>query len=173
MNRIVSKSEVERLGKRGSYRLGSLGQQGIGRPVPPAPFRPSFTRTYPVGPGLAWLLAVAGATALVAGGAAAGLWFMPFVVGVAAGIAARWGGWRLRVSGPAVVVMTGGGWGIALWVLALRGRSVGGTAEMIAALAGLPANATLALAGTLAVAVLLGLAGLWLGRALTPRPRRV
>ena len=40
---------------------------------------------------------------------------------------------------------------------------------MIAALAGLPAYAATGIAAALLVAVVLGLVGFWLGRALTPR----
>jgi len=172
MSRLVSKSEAGRLGKRGSYRLGGLAQQGIGRPGPPRPFRPSFTRPYHAGPVWAWVLAGLAGAGLIAGGAALGAWFMPFVVGLAAGVAARWGGWRLRVTGPAVVVMAAGGWGVALWVPALAGLPVGATARAIAALSGLPPHAVVAIAVTLAVSVVQGLAGLWLGRAVAPRPPR-
>jgi len=172
MSRLVSKSEAGRLGKRGSYRLGGLAQQGIGRPAPPRPFRPSFTRPYHAGPVWAWVLASLAGTGLIAGGAALGAWFTPFVVGLATGVAARWGGWRLPVTGPAVLFMAAGGWGLALWVPALAGLPVGATARTIAALAGLPPHAAVAIAVTLAVSVAQALAGLWLGRALTPRPPR-
>jgi hypothetical protein len=43
---------------------------------------------------------------------------------------------------------------------------------VVAALAGLPPHAAAAMVVTAAVAVIQGLAGLWLGRALTPRPER-
>jgi hypothetical protein len=43
-------------------------------------------------------------------------------------------------------------------------------ARTIAALAGLPASAAVAIAVTLVVAVLQAVAGLWLGRALAPGP---
>ncbi|HUJ04668.1 MAG TPA: hypothetical protein VLX31_01020 [Streptosporangiaceae bacterium] len=170
MNRLVSKSEATRLGKRGSYRLGGLAQQGVGRPAAPRPFRPSFTRAYHAGPAWAWVLGAVAGTGLVAAGAAGGLWFMPMVVGLAAGVAVRWGGWRLRVSTPVVAAMAAAGWGLALWIPALSGLPVGATARTIAALAGLPPYAAVAVGVTLAVSALQGLAGLWLGRALAPRP---
>ena len=172
MSRIVSKSEADRLGKRGSYRLGALAQEGVERPRGPTPFRVSFAPPGHAGPVSAWVLAGLVAMAVIAGGAAIGLWFVPFAVGLATGIAMRWGRWRLRVSGPAVIVMTAGGWGLALLIPAVRGLPVRATARTIAALAGLPAHAFVAVGVTLAVSVVQGLAGLWLGRALAPRPAR-
>lgn len=168
MTRLASKSEADRLGKRGSYRLGKLGGQGIGGPVAPRPLRPSFVRYRRRGPVLGWLLAALAGTALSGGGAVVGLWFAPFVVGLATGLVARWGGARLRATVPAVVAMAAAGWGLALWLPALRGLPVGATARTIAALAGLPPSAVVGISAALAVSVLLGLAGLWLGRSLTP-----
>jgi hypothetical protein len=170
VSRLASKSEAQRLGKRGSYRLGGLSQLDTGRPPGPDRMRPSFTRPQHAGPVVLWLLAALLGTAAIAAGAAIGYWFMPFVVGLATGVAMRWGGWRLRVSAPAVVVMTALGWGVVLWIQALRGLPVGATARVIAALAGLPAHAAVAVVITLAVSVVQGLAGLWLGRAIAPRP---
>lgn len=166
----VSKSEFGRLGKRGSYRLGGLALQGLARPSPPKPFRPSFSRQTHAGPGWAWIAAGVIAAGLIAVAAMAGLWFGPFVIGVASGISARWGQWRLRVMAPAVVAICAVGWGTPLADQAVRGLPVGATARTIAAIEGLPAVAAVGVAITLAVAVLLGLVGLWLGRALTPRP---
>lgn len=172
MSRLVSRSEADRLGKRGSYRLGGLGSPGTSRQGPPRPFRPSFVRPRHRGSALGWVLAAAAGLALVAGGAATGLWFTPFIVGLATGLAMRWGGWRLRVTVPAVVLMAAAGWGLALWIPALFGLPVGATARTIAAIAGLPAVAALAVTTALAVSTAQGLAGLWLGRALAPRPPR-
>jgi hypothetical protein len=172
MSRIVSRSEVDRLGKRGSYRLGGLAQQGLRRGGPPKAFRVSFAPPSHSGPVWAWILAAFAGLVVVTGSALIGLWFLPFVVGLVTGIAMRWGGWRLRVSVPAVIVMAAGGWGLALWTLALRGLPVRATARTIAALAGLPAHATVAIGTTLLVSVVLGLAGPWLGRAVAPRPAR-
>ncbi len=172
MSRIVSRSEVDRLGKRGSYRLGGLAQQGMRRDGPPRAFRVSFAPPSHSGSVWGWVLAAVGGLVVIAGAALIGLWFMPFVVGLATGIAMRWGGWRLRVSVPAVIVMAAGGWGLALWIPALRGLPVGATARTIAALAGLPAYAVIAVGVTLVVSAVLGIAGLWLGRAVAPRPAR-
>jgi hypothetical protein len=109
---------------------------------------------------------------LVAGSTALGAWFMPFVIGLLTGFVMRWGGRRLRVTIPAVAIVAAAGWGLAIWVSALRGLPVGPTAQTIAAVAGLPAAAAAVIATTLAISVVQALAGLWLGRALTPRPAR-
>jgi hypothetical protein len=166
--KLVSRSEADRLGKRGSYQLGGHGQADDWRPDRPRLFRPSFRRPRHRGPVLGWLLVAMIATALVAAGAALGLWFMPFVLGVATGPAMRRGRWRLRVIVPAVAVMAAGGWALALPIAALRGVPVGATARTIADVAGLPAVAALVIAITLAVSVTQALAGLWLGCAVDP-----
>jgi hypothetical protein len=168
MTKQVSRSEFGRLGKRGSYRLGTLAPQGIARPMPPRPFRPSFIRPSHAGPTWAWIAAGLIGAGLIGVAAIAGLWFVPLVVGVIGGLAARWGQWRLRVMAPAVVVISAVGWGAALVDQAATGLPIGATARTIAAIGGLPAFAAVGVAVTLGVAVLLGLVGLWLGRALTP-----
>jgi hypothetical protein len=163
-------TDLKRLGKRGSYRLGRLRAQGIAVASPPVPLRPSFTRPRHRGPTSAWLLAALAGTAVIGAGTAAGLWWLPFVVGLLAGLANRLGGWRARVLAITVTVMAIAGWAIPLGWPALHGEPVGATARVIAALAGLPALATTGVILTLAVAVVQALAGLWLGRALTPFP---
>ncbi len=170
MSKVVSRSEADRLGKRGAYRLGGLGPPGPGRPGPPRPFRPSFLGPQHRGSVPAWILVGVVGIALIAGGALLGLWFMPFLVGLATGVVMRWGWWRLRVTIPAVLVMSCAGWGLALWVEAVRDQAIGPTARTIASVAGLPGVAALAVAFTLGVSVMQGLAGLWLGRAIAPRP---
>ena len=170
MTKQVSRSELGRLGRRGSYRLGTLALQGIGRPAPPRQFRPSFTRTTHAGPTWTWIAAGLVGAGLIGLAALAGLWFAPLVIGFIGGIAARWGRWRLRVMAPAVVVISAAGWSAVLLDQAVAGEPVGATARVIAAIGGLPALAAAGVAVTLGVAVLLGLAGLWLGRALTPWP---
>ena len=119
-----------------------------------------------------WVLAGLVGVVLIAGAALLGVWFMPFMIGLATGLLMRWGWWRLRVTVPAVVIMTCAGWGLALLALVLRGQAVGPTAQTIAAVAGFPGMGTFAFAVTLGVSAVLGLAGLWLGRALAPRPAR-
>jgi hypothetical protein len=106
--------------------------------------------------------------AVVAATAWAGAWFVPFIVGVAAGVASlRWR--RMVVLAVFASVV---GWAIPLWVLALRGLPAGATARAIASLAGLPPYATVTIVATLLLAALQALAGAWLTRALVPRPRQ-
>jgi hypothetical protein len=169
---LVTRSEADRLGKRGSYRLGGLGPEAPERPGPPRPFQMTFLRQQHRGWVGGWLLATLAGLALIAGGALFGVWFMPFLIGLATGVAVRWGGWGLRVTVPAVLVMTCAGWGLALGMLAARGQAVGPTARTIALVAGLPEMAVLTIAVTVGVSAVQGLAGLWLGRALAPRPAR-
>lgn len=163
-------ADLDRLGKRGAYRLGRLRARGIAQVSPPEPFRVSFAPPSHRGPLSAWILALLAGTAVVAAGALAGLWFVPFVAGLAAGVAVRFGRWRLRVTLLATVAMAAIGWGAALCWQAAGGEPTGATARVLAALAGLPANAAVGVAATLLVAVLQALAGAWLGRALAPRP---
>ena len=102
------------------------------------------------------------AVTLVAATAAwAGLWFVPFVIGVAAGLLSR------RWSRVVLVMVAGAiaGWALPLWILALRGHPVGATARAIAAFAGLPPYASVAVAATLLVALLQALTGAWLARS--------
>jgi hypothetical protein len=172
MSKVTSRSEADRLGKRGSYRLGGFGMPGPGRPDPPPAFRPSFVPPQHRGSALGWLLAAIVGILLIAGGAMLGLWFMPFLLGLATGVAMRWGAWRLRVTIPAVLIMAAAGWTLALWAAAMRSMPVAPTARTIAEVAGLPAVAALIVGITLAVSVVQGLAGLWLGRAIAPRPAR-
>ncbi len=160
-------AELRRLGKRGSYRLGRLGAPPSTPAQPPAPHYPTWTNRHR-GSLWLWLLAWLTAVLVVAAAALLGLWFMPFLAGLAAGIAARPGRWRLRVSLPAVIMLAAAGWGAALWWLVLRQLPEGAVAREIAALAGLPPHAPVALAVTLLVAVIQAVAGLWLGRALAP-----
>jgi hypothetical protein len=165
-------TDVKRLGKRGSYRLGRLRAQGIADLAPPSPYRPSFVRPQHRGPASGWLLAAACGAAVMAGGAVIGWWFVPFGVGVLAGVANWVGGWRARVMVTALTFMAIIGWGVPLWWPAWHGEPAGATARVIAALLGLPAYAFVTFALTLLIAIAQALVGLWLGRALTPRPRR-
>jgi hypothetical protein len=161
-------ADLRRLGKRGSYRLGRLGAPPPEQAGRPAPRYPSFAPGHR-GPAAGWAAGCAAGIVVIAGGASLGWWFVPFVVGIAAGIAARYGRWRLRVAVLTVTVMAAAGWGIPLWWSAWRGAPTGATARAVAALARLPPHAAAAIAVTLAVAVIEALAGLWLGRALAPR----
>jgi hypothetical protein len=172
MTKPIGRSELRRLGKLGSYRLGTLAPQGIGRPAAPRQFRPVFGRARRTGSGSAWVLLTVAGVAGIGGAALIGLWFVPLIAGILTGICARFAEVRLRGAVLTVLFMCGAGWGGALIFYSVRGQPVGATARVIAAVAGLPAYAAVAIAGTLAVSMLLGLTGLWLGRALTPRPGR-
>src|SRR5215467_5270010 len=138
------------------------------RPPLPSPHYPTWIPGRR-GPVLLWLLACAATAAVLAVGALAGLWYLPFLAGLATGLVARYGRLRLRVSLPAIVIVAAAGWGAAVAWLALRdGLPEASVARTIAALAGLPAHAATAIAVTLLVAVVQAAAGLWLGRALAP-----
>jgi hypothetical protein len=163
-------TDYKRLGKRGSYRLGRLRAQGIRVAAPPVPFRPSFARSTRRGPASAWLAGLLLATAVIAGGTVIGWWFLPFVAGLACGLANRIAGWRTRVALPAMVAMALAGWGIPLLWRTVDGQPYGAVARVIAALAGLPASAAAGIALTVLVAVVQAVTGYWLGRAVTPRP---
>jgi hypothetical protein len=157
-----------KLGKRGSYRLGTLAGPPPPHPQLPGPHYPSWVPGRR-GPAILWLLACVACAVLLAAGALAGLWYLPFLAGVAAGLAARYGRLRLRVTLPAVVIVAATGWGAAIAWLALRdGLPEPSVARTIAALGGLPAHAAVGIVATLGVAVVQAVAGLWLGRALAP-----
>jgi len=109
------------------------------------------------------------AALLCLGGASLGLWFAPFALGAAAGA------FRPRSHGALLAVTAGAvaGWAVALWAIALAGLPAGATARVIAALAGLPPYAAVAIAVTLLLAALQALAGGWLARAAFPRQVRL
>ena len=136
-----------------------------------APREADRTRPPSRGPAPAGPLAVGFAVAalLCLGGANLGLWFVPFVVGAAAGTLLP------RPRGTLLVITAGAvaGWAIALWIMALNSLPVGATARSIAALAGLPPYAAVAIAVTLLLAALQALAGTWLARAVFPRQVRL
>ena len=129
---------------------------------------------------LAVLVVAAAASAL---GAWLGAWWVPFLVGLAAGALGRIGALgrgRGPASGPrprgGVLPAVAGvilGWAIPIWALALDGQPVGATARVIAALAGLPPYAGVTVAVVLLLAALQVLAGAWLARGVMPgRPAR-
>jgi hypothetical protein len=119
------------------------------------------------GSALAWLAACAVTAVILGFGAALGLWFLPFVAGIAAGIAPG----QARRALALVVLAVLAGWGAALWWPALSGAPAGATARVLAALAGLPPHAAIGVAATLLVGVLQALVALWLARAATCRLR--
>jgi hypothetical protein len=100
-------------------------------------------------------------------GAYLGAWWVPFPVGVAAGVLGV-AGWLGR---GGVLAATAGavlGWALPLAAMALASLPVGATGRAIAGLAGLPAHAGVAVAVTLLLAALQVLAGAWLARAVSP-----
>src|ERR1700734_400594 len=143
-------SDLNRLGKRGAYRLGRLGTPAPAPAAPPSPHYPSWVPGHR-GPALLWLL----------GRLAAGGLTLPCGAGLACGAPARYGRWRLRVALPAAALVAAVGWGIPLAWQAAHGAPVRATARVVAALAGLPPHAVVAIAATLVVAALQALAGLW------------
>jgi len=156
-------ADPRRLGRRDAYRLGRLRGPAPPPPRRPTAFAPSFASRPPRGSLTRWLVACAVAAALLGLGARFGLWFLPFVAGLAAG-AARW---RARSALALVVVAVAVGWGAALWWPALSGAPEGATARAVAALVGLPPYAGVGVAGTLLIGIVQGLAALWLSRAVT------
>jgi hypothetical protein len=132
------------------------------RPAPAGTVRAWFARRRR-GRGAA--LAAAGLAAVViAVGSVAGLWFLPFAAGMAAGLAPR--RWRLRAVPLLAAGVAAAGWAIPLAWRAASGEPVGATARTVAALAGLPPSASLIVGVTLLVAALQAMAGTWLARAL-------
>jgi hypothetical protein len=163
--------ELKRLGKREGYRLGTLRTQGVGQVAPPRPFVPSFLPRHR-GSLSAWVLGGLAGAAAIAGGASAGLWFVPFIVGVLAGLAMHLGRWRLRATLSAAAAMAVVGWGVPLGLAARRGEPEGATARVVAALLGLPPHAAVGVAVTLLAGVVQALIGAWLGVTLAPRALR-
>jgi hypothetical protein len=160
-------ADPRRLGKRGAYRLGAYREAPAGARLRSGGREPSFGTTRSRGPVLAWLVACAVTAVILGLGAAFGLWFLPFVAGMAAG---AWR-WRVRAAVALVVLAVIVGWGAALWWPALSGAPAGATARVIAALAGLPPHAAVGVGATLLIGVLQALAALWLTRAVTYRLR--
>jgi hypothetical protein len=107
---------------------------------------------------------LAGIAALWAG-AAAGLWFLPFVIAALVALLARLAHLHAAVALAATCGIALVGWGAPLAWMSLTGQPVGGTARVVAALAGLPPVAAIVVTLTLVVAVLQASAGTWLGYA--------
>ena len=161
-------SDLKRLGKRGAYGLGELAKQGIGSQRP-APFQPRFVRPDHRWPVSVWLLGLLAGVLITAGAAVVGWWFIPFVIGLLAGLANYLGRWPVRAAVPAVVLMSAAGWVGPLCWSVLHDPPYAAVART-AALVGLPGDTAVGIALTVLVAVAQGLAGYWLGRALTPLP---
>jgi hypothetical protein len=161
-------TDLKRLGKRGAYGLGQLAKQGVG-PRRPAPFQPRFGRRDHRWPDSVWLLGLFAGVLITAGAAAVGWWFMPFVIGLLAGLANHVGRWPTQVALPAVVLMSAAGWVVPLCWSVLSGAPYGAVART-ATLLGLPGYAAVGMLLTVLIAVVQGMSGYWLGRALTPLP---
>lgn len=101
---------------------------------------------------------------VIAIGASAGIWFLPFVAGLVIGLAARNRTLRSVLLTAAAIAVAG--WAIPLAWQAAHGEPVVATARIAAALAGLPASAGLVLGVTVLVAVIQALTGVWVGRAI-------
>ncbi|MER7585256.1 hypothetical protein [Kitasatospora sp. NPDC097691] len=118
------------------------------------------------------IVTLVGGTAATALGTLAGLWFVPFLVGAAAGATSRFARTprpsRGYLTAPLAAVL---GWAIPLGVQALGGAPVGEVARTTAALAGLPPLATAIVAVALLIAAVQALLGAWVGRTLAPRGR--
>jgi hypothetical protein len=133
---------------------------------PAVPAEPAVPAARAVRCSLALRAAVLAAAAVCCGaGAWLGAWWIPFLAGVGGALPGRTGprprrGLVLTVAAGAVL-----GWLLVLWLLALDGQPVGATARTVAALAGLPPYAGVAVAVTLLLAALQVLAGAWLARA--------
>ncbi len=165
-------AEFKRLGKRGSYRLGQLRAQGVHEAGRPSLFQPRFNRPDRGLPPAAWLAGLLFGAAAIALGAYLGSWFMPFVVGLLAGFANKAGGWPVRFALPAIAATAAIGWGAPLAWATLQGQPYGAVARELAAFGGLPGHAAVGLVLTVLVAVVQVTLGYWLGRAMTPLPRR-
>ncbi|MEU9045576.1 MULTISPECIES: hypothetical protein [unclassified Kitasatospora] len=118
--------------------------------------------------------ALVGAGVLVAVGSLWSLWYLPFASGLLIGAVTAARGLRAR---PAVLVAAMAalaGWGAPLLWRVASGEAVAGTARTVAALAGLPALASLVVAITLLIGLVQALLGVWLGRTATAalRPGR-
>ena len=118
-------ADLRRLGKRGAYRLGQLGSPPSAPRKPPSPHYPSWVPGHR-GPVSLWLLGCLAAVAVLAAAAAIGWWFMPFLAGLAGGIASHLGRWRLRTALLATVVVAALGWAVPLgWQAWHVGRGPG------------------------------------------------
>ena len=106
-----------------------------------------------------------GAAALVAVGSLWSLWCLPFVVGLPVGAVTAVRGLRARTAVLVAAVAAVAGWGTPLLWRVASGEAVAGTARTVAALAGLPALASLVVAVTLRIGLVQALLGVWLGRA--------
>lgn len=130
------------------------------------PAVPARARSWPDHGWRLWLADGLVAVVTCAIGTYFGLWFLPFIIGIGVGVRPVS---RARLAAIPAMAGAVAGWAIPLGVLALRGLPIGATARAVAALAGLPPYAGVAIAVTLLLAALPVLAGAWLARAVIPR----
>jgi hypothetical protein len=166
--RRLARRDVKRLGKPGAYRLGELRVLGSPPHRRRTPREPSFGARRSRADLARWPSSCAAVAVLLGLAAWLGIWWLPFVAGLAAGLTP----WRARSALCWAALAVIAGWGVALWIPALTGAPAGVTAREVAALAGLPPYAFVAVAATLLVGVLQAAAALWLTRAILPRPPR-
>jgi hypothetical protein len=127
--------------------------------------------------GIRWLAgaatAIGGAVVTALGTVVTHQWYLPFAIGLVLGALTTVRRTRPRVIVAFVAIAATGGWGLALLWRALTGEPVAAAAQVTAALAGLPPNATIIITATLLVALLQGLCGAWIGLAIAALiPRR-
>jgi len=105
-------------------------------------------------------------TILVVLGALLGLWWMVVPVGVLAGLLVAGARNAMAAGGIAALL----GWGLPLaWQSVALGQPVSDQASVVGAILGFGANqGVLVIALTLLIAVVLGVAGVWVGAALRP-----
>lgn len=137
-------------------------------PTPAAAPTPQPPTVWPTITHLATSVAAAAAIAI---GSMAGMWYLPFIVGLAAGVFTSLQSIRPRAA-TAYAALASLGWPAVLLSRSLIGRQpIGATARAVAALAGLPPLAAVTIAATILVALLQALSGVWLGRAATAAVR--
>jgi len=124
-----------------------------------------------------FLTVLVGAAALALMGVLVGAWWAPFVAGIAAGVLIPRGWWAVLAGAVAGLVA----WGAPLEYAQIE-FGLARTATSLAAIMGFNGAATIPVALTLVVGILLGFSGAWFGtvarsfyptaRASVPRPAR-
>ncbi len=103
---------------------------------------------------------IVGAAAIGLMGVLLGAWWAPFVAGIAAGVLLPRARWALAAGAVAGLVA----WGVPLEAAQVQ-FGLGPTATSLAAIMGFTGAATIPVALTLVVGLLLGFTGSWLGSA--------
>ena len=150
--------------------MGELLRQGTAPASVPATDVGASSRLRGRGTTVATAAGCVAAVIVIAAGAAAGLWFLPFVAGLVIALMARSGrAWVILLTSAVVAVA---GWAVPLALLAVDKEPVVATARAVSALAGLPASAAPVVGATLIVAVIEAITGASLARAITSLYRR-